>query len=294
MRRAAFALPLVVLAGCSLFTSLEDFDGDGTGEADAATPDGLATANDSGTTPGTDGSADADASAPTTPSETYRAAVLADQPIAYFRFEETSGTSLKDETNGHTGTAFGSPTLTASGLFGPTDGIELPADSKAHVRVDGTDVRFAGSMSKFTVEAWVFPTKFQDYQWIASTEEPFAPRSGWSIFASSTATASYEAWATELRALYLSAKPLVLGKWQHVVFTYNGIVLTGYVDGVKVQTTEYTTTMPDIGQLTFGCRLINGNPSECLQGWKLDEIALYSDALTVQRVKAHYDLGAPK
>jgi hypothetical protein len=42
----------------------------------------------------------------------------------------------------------------------------------------------------------------------------------------------------------------------------------------------------------WGCRLDNNVPAECLDGWLLDEIAVYDHVLTANRVKVHHDLGS--
>lgn len=293
MRRALGLTVLAAFAACS----------PSYGESDRGDPDS-GVRSDSGDVPNGDGGSGNDAGSgidggpdsapPTSRSALYAAAVLADQPLAFFRFEETTGDKLKDEVGSHEGTAFGPPNLVAPGLFGATDGMQLPQGSKAHVRVSGTDARFT-STQKFTIEAWVYPKLFSNYQWIVSTEQTASPRNGWSVFGNSGAGSSFELWnADGALSLYMTAKPLVVDKWQHLVFTYNGFVLAGYLDGIKIQSVNVTLTFPDTGDLTFGCRLINGAPNECLEGWSLDEIAFYGAPLTEQRIKAHYDLGAPK
>ena len=69
-------------------------------------------------TPG-DAPADASADSPAdAPSSVYRAAVLADSPLAYWRLGETSGTVAHDETgNGHDGTYVGGVTLGQPGAL---------------------------------------------------------------------------------------------------------------------------------------------------------------------------------
>jgi len=289
MRRALLAAAFAVLAGCSLFTS---FSGLENGDAVDASADAMAT-NDGGTT--TDTGAPIDAGGDSTPSrsETYREAVMADNPIAYFRFEEASGTTTKDETGKHNATLMFSPNLAAPGLFGTTDGIELPKGSQSYVKVDGTDVRFPG-VAPFTIEVWVHPAVFRDWQWIASTEATLSPRGGWSVFTTVDGYASYELWPVNGRSIVLNTKPLVLDKWQHLVFTYSGAVLTGWVDGMKAEAQPTNGSADDVGALTFGCRIGDGTAIQCLDGWRLDEIALYAAVLPEARITEHYVLGAPK
>lgn len=290
MRRVVLATAL--LSGCSLVTPFRDFENGGGEDAsvDAAIEGSVesdaSTANDTGAT-------DAGADGTLSPSQIYRAAIMADDPIAYFRFEETSGTTTKDETGKHTATLMFAPNLAAPGLFGATDGIEFPKDSQSYVKVDGTDTRFP-STTPFTIEVWVHPALFRDWQWIASTEATLSPRGGWSVFATANGYASYEQWPSNGRNLVLDGRPLVLDKWQHVVFTYSGAVLAGWIDGVKAESTPTVSPGDDVGALTFGCRIGDGTQIQCLDGWRLDEIALYSAVLPDARIIEHYALGAPK
>jgi hypothetical protein len=290
MRRAIGLTVLVLLAGCSLFTSLEDYDGDGAGGGPDASPSDAPVGPSDADAPA-DGGESADGGPDR--SARYRAAIMADSPIAYFRFEEESGTTTKDEVGTHVATLVFAPTLGAPGLFGGKGAIAFPVASKAHLTVSGDDLRYAG-IASFTIEAWVFPVVFKDYQWILSTESEASPRSGWSIFTNAAATPAFENWPGNTRSLYVDNAPLILDKWQHLAFTYNGGVVTAYVDGGKKKTYPSTTPLPDVGTLTIGCRYGDGDVAQCLDGWRADEIAFYSAPLTEQRIGEHYALGAPK
>lgn len=114
------------------------------------------------------------------------------------------------------------------------------------------------------------------------------------VLASAGGVAAYESWPGNLRSTHLQASPLVLSKWQHLAFTYNGAVLVAYINGVKKETVPSTDGLPDIGSVAIGCRYYDGSVSQCLDGWRVDELAFYGAPLTEQRIKAHYDLGVPK
>jgi hypothetical protein len=290
MRRLGVTLlaALSALAGCSLFTSFRQFeDGD---SADAGTADGTSTTD---TATPTDASQEG---GPPTRSDQYRAAVLADDPIVYLRLDEKSGVKAADQTGKHDAFFVRSPMLGRPGLFADDDAIELGVGSDAHVTISGTDTRFAGAVP-FTFEAWVMPQTFANWQWIATTEQTSAPRAGWSVLVNANAVPAYEAWngtGTIARAVYLGAKPLAMGAWQHVVFTYDLAVLTGYVDGSPIATSNTTAAGPNAGALMVGCRTIDGNLDSCLDGWRIDEIALYAKALSHARVAEHFTLGRPQ
>src|SRR6185295_9484736 len=115
----AYVLGLsAALASCSLFSlsgfSAGDDETRAPGDGDAGT-----NANDAGSD-GAKGD-DADTQVNLDPSETnatrYRDAVMSDTPLAYFRFEETSGATAKDETGAHDGTWLTTPMFAANGAF---------------------------------------------------------------------------------------------------------------------------------------------------------------------------------
>jgi hypothetical protein len=278
MRRAALAIPsALALAGCISVASLTN------GPA-LATEDGG---------PGADGSLEGGSAR----AELYRDAVLADSPLGFWRFEESAGTTAKDETGGHPGTYKLSPTLGSPGLFPGTRAIELPDQSNAHVEVPGTSFTFGG-LAPYSVEVWVKPAGFANYRWIAGTETT-PPRIGWSVLSDATGEVLYEVWRpndagpAEVRSLS-SNKALAIGRFQHVVVTYNGAVMKTYMDGALASSNPVSRDAPDTGTLVLGCRRNNdGTFLNGLDGWSLDEVAIYGAPLTDERIRAHYELGKP-
>lgn len=83
------------------------------------------------------------------------------------------------------------------------------------------------------------------------------------------------------------------GNWHHVVETYNGTSITLYIDGVALpaQTATRTTVVNATG-FTIGAVSTAGdaNSGFSLLG-SIDEVSLYSTALTGATVSAHYGLG---
>lgn len=244
-----------------------------------------------------DGSDGNDASADSSRAEIYRSAILADTPIAYWRFEETSGAAAKDEMAAFPGTFVLSPTLGRPGLFGSAGAIELPSSSSAHVEATGAALGFPG-VAACTIEVWVKPAVFRDYQWIGGTET-FPPRSGWSLFADAKGEVHYEVYRPEdgsvgaVRSIGTN-RTLALGRFQHVVVTFNGQAMKTFIDGTSATVDDAPQAAPPASILRLGCRKSNaGDLVHCLDGWSLDEIALYDHPLTEEQVAAHYALGKP-
>src|SRR5262245_36382675 len=94
----------------------------------------------------------------------YPELILADHPVAYWRFEEVGaeGTIVPDEvgTFGFDGTYSGTPAA----------GIPLVRDSASALRIDGDNdgavmgsiLSFAGGEDSYSVEAWIQPEQHVD------------------------------------------------------------------------------------------------------------------------------------
>lgn len=291
VRRSALLVVLVAsFAGCISLASLSN----GAGGSSAGEPDAP-----SDGPPGTDrgDGASADHATGGGRADLYRAAVLQDSPIGYWRFDETEGTAAKDEMGEHPGVYTYAPTLGRPGLFGSTGAVELPESSHAHVAVPGDAFSFAG-LVPYTVEVWVKPRVFSNYQIIASTESS-PPRNGWSVFATDDGKVNYEVWrpndggSQEVRSLTSGGTVLSLDRFQHVVATFNGDIMKLYVDGVLAKSNPAPSAAVDTEGLILGCRRSSGDVVNCLNGWVLDEAAIYDFPLTSERVLAHFQLGEP-
>jgi hypothetical protein len=228
----------------------------------------------------------------------YAAEVLADSPIAYWRMDETSGTTMVDSSgNGRDGTYSNTPTLGATSL--------LPANGGTAVGFNGSDeyatVAHNSALNgsgAFTFEAWLKvdnPTADALYV-IADKTAVGSSNAQWSVWydnrvsrgspkrlaffcANSTAQLDWNDCATQVAA------------GGHVVCTVNGPgaaqTVKMYWNGseVAVRTNanfgwSATTLAVSIARLGSGAFYLGGT---------LDEVALYSTALSSTRVLAHYN-----
>lgn len=235
---------------------------------------------------------------PRTRAEQYGDAVLADNPIAYWRFDEKNGVVARDETKRYPGRYQNGPTLDVPGIFGAGGAIQIAMGSTGHVAVPGDALKLAGT-SPFSIEVWILPRLFADYEWIAGTERgPSQARLGWSLLVNAQAAPSFEAWepndaggSTQVRGFSLGAQAVVLDAWQHLVVTYDGTMHVGYVNGVVKFSEPWSAPITAANELLWGCRRGDTGLIHCLDGWRLDEAAIYGSALSAARVSAHYDLG---
>lgn len=294
-RLLTFAAVPLVLAACSLLTSVDGFTG---GE----NPDGGAGAKDADveTSSSLDGEAGFDAPPPSDPRfAAYGRAVLDDQPIAFWRLEETAVPVAKDERGLHDATYRNAPLLGEPGIVGGR-AMRMPAGKRAHFTQDDAIFRFVG-VHPYTVELWVKLEILTPYQWLGGTEGPIGPRSGWSLFVEQVGTTAYEVWGPPLsdggnelrRALYQTAAPVVTGRFEHIVMVFDNLGASLWLDGVVRGGAATTVVAPDTGTLMFGCRRTPGDLTACVENGVLDEVAIYDHPLSEARVLAHYQLGKP-
>lgn len=236
-------------------------------------------ANDGATAEtGTDATADA-------PASVYRAAVLADTPVGYWRLDETTGTTAHDESgNGRDATYVGAFTLGQPGALAgdPDPAVQLDG---ATGEVDvGSVFDFAPSLP-FSFEAWVKPTTIDaTYRHVVTKMQytsTFFPLDGtYVVFVQGSPTLGFERWADAGTELAVESTTFTaVGTWAHVVATFDGTTGTLYVNGASVAA---GTSLGGIAANSIP--LAWGN----LFAGSIDEVAVYDHALAQARVTAHY------
>jgi hypothetical protein len=228
-----------------------------------------------------------------TPSR-YRDAVLADEPVSYWRLGSDIGLVARDLVGGRNGTYMGGITLGQAGAIARDPDPAAMFDGRSgYISVSPYSASlFSGSVS---VEAWVklFDNNEQQNNIIAtgSTEQ-----SGWKLaldLRNGRPTLWWEigdGHPSHYHVYNQAIYPLV-GQWYHVVATFDGQTQTlgAYLNGEAlpgVLTIDGALHSDDaalqIGQSTRKGAFFNG---------LLDEVAVYDVALTAEQVKAHYAAG---
>jgi hypothetical protein len=218
-------------------------------------------------------------------SSPYSNAVLSDGPSGYWRLGETSGTTANDASGGDPGTYKNGALLGQASL--------LPADSaNRSVRFDGTNdfvnIPSSSSLSpasKVSVEAWIKPNALPttgNFASVASKPESYSiqfngPRLEFTIMQAKTR-----------RRLQAPAGAIAVGQAYHVLGTYDGTTQRLYVNGTEVAGAALTgaittnTNALDIASWSEGTEAFNGT---------IDDVAVYTSALSAARVAAHYEAG---
>lgn len=215
----------------------------------------------------------------------YSAAVLADNPVGYWRLGESSGTTATDETGTNAGT------YTGTGVTYGVTGL-LTGDSNTAVTLDGA----AGAVTmgdpvslqptNLSVEAWV--------QW-TSTNAPmriFRKRTfGYMMWLSAgqVSFGFFDSGAT-FHQVDSAATAYNDGLRHYFVGTYDGTALVLYVDGSQVATNSPAVAISyggggsAIGQ--------DGDVGSSFLAATVDEVAVYPTALSSTRIAAHYTAGS--
>jgi hypothetical protein len=146
--------------------------------------------------------------------------------------------------------------------------------------------------AQFTVEAWVnvpaYPRGSDPRRWIFSKNGNEGTPGHFSLLINATAVHAYLniGGADGNQQAYSPAGVLKLNQWQHLAMTYDGIELRVYVDGVQVASKRVDKPRtPGRGPLAIGRR---DDYMRYYQG-AVDDVRLYSRALTAEELKAHFE-----
>jgi hypothetical protein len=207
----------------------------------------------------------------------YAAQVIADSPVAYWRLGEASGNYIDSVGSEHLTPGGTAATRNITGA--------IAGDINGAISLNGGYGTSSSALnpwgSDFTVEAWAYFSA-TGYRAFAST---YATTEGFRLGHSFD---SWAFWCTENggAASITDADTAVLDAWYHVAVTRVGSLFTLYVNGVSRGTSSGAYVTPTAGGFRLG---VAGN--DWLYG--VDELAVYSTALTAAQVLNHYNLGKP-
>lgn len=228
----------------------------------------------------------------------YQGAVRTDDPVAWWRQGEPSGTTMTDASgNGRNGTY-----NTAGVTYGIAGAV--PADADTAVSFNGTTGYASvpdnnvfspqvGTSGAISVEAWVKLTSLppaggEDRAAIVTKSANSNYEYG--LYAYSDGRVGFQLWRSAGTTHSLAVGGSIpLNQWVHVAGTYkNGVATKAYLNGTEVgsSTTFSGSTTNGTGSVSIG-RRHNG---QYLPG-SVDEPAIYNVALTPDRVTKHFHGG---
>jgi hypothetical protein len=232
---------------------------------------------------------------PTPPPSSYSGTVLADAPVAYYRMNETSGTTAADSSgHGYNGTYGSSVALGGAGLVPGDTAPTFPGGTASAATVLRSSANTAlaptGAMS---AEFWVNVPATVSATQILFTQS-FANGNAYQPVYISLDNGSPAYFTLQINTSggVLAAYPAaVLGAKNHVVLTWTGTTLTAYVNGVASSGGTGSGSLVNYASPYTGFTV--GGPVDAHTGFSgsLGEFALYNTALSAARVQAHYNAG---
>ncbi len=207
----------------------------------------------------------------------YRAAVLADAPLAYWTLDEASGTVAADHSpNGRTGTLAGGVTLGAAAPF------SSPANTAAVLDATGTLTAQVPGTARL-VEFWVRPSQ-RVQQTFVTFGNPAA--SGWSVGLSGSRTSRSQRRRlvfTSGGRVVSSRVTLAIGAWSMVSVSWGpGSLIRFTVNGRSVTRNAWYSVIPPS---TNALSTFKAGPGAGTGDTAVDEVALYASR---PDAKAHY------
>ncbi len=228
----------------------------------------------------------------------YPTTILADNPIAYYRLEETSGTTAYDSSA--SGQFPGAYNFSADGIYPMLGQAGIDTNSILLSAADPSSVTAGyypafNQQAPFSFEIWARPTSISatDYRCPIGNFSGWgtATQSGWYVY--QTPTPASFAFITQPAGIWISQAMTPLS-WYHLVGTYDGTNSASfYINGVLVGTQNATgfvaNNVNNSDANTFGIGQ-RGDGNEFFDG-NLDEVAYYTNALTAAQVLNHYQAG---
>jgi len=235
----------------------------------------------------------------------YAAAVIADDPVGYWRLGEASGPTALDSWGTNNGNYFGTETFGLSGALArdANMSVDFAGNGGSLVRVP-YNPGFNGGLDpngSWTVELWVRPdldaaTEGGLFAVPVASVDLTQNRSGYFFLEQP------DGWQLRLGngSGYLSGWNGAAGSvggvaqantWYHLVGQYDGAAGNGYVyiNGVQVKSAA-VVGLANNAAATFN---IGDRGDGAPFAGRVDEVAVYSGVLSASRIAAHYYAGQP-
>lgn len=227
----------------------------------------------------------------------YSDAVLADGPLAYYRLAETAGPTATDEMGNYDG-IYGSSVAFSQVPAKQIDGTSITDANSAGgtVAIPANAIALPAGSYGFTIEAWVNvagtatkPILGGRKTATANTVLDFCIGSNGVSGGSGELTALVRDDGKSGLSSLLTGVIINDGLWHHTALVLTDTDLTIYLDGASIASQSHSMVnalTPDNSY--FG--------REARNGWLftggMDELAIYSKALTALEILNHYDAAA--
>jgi hypothetical protein len=207
-------------------------------------------------------------------------------PEAYWKFDETSGTTATDSVTGLVGNYTGTPTQTASSPVPPITYPDPECLGFNGINQCVTIPSF-GSFTNMSVSVWVNRSGTTGTrQSIVSYKEGNGVNQGFVLCLNENGSSEYPRIYVQVNGSWMNAEQAVAvpqGTWTHLVGTYDGSTIQLYVNGTLAATTAAAGAMTNGG--TQNC-VIGARADSSLYPYPglIDDVRIYSRALSANEV----------
>jgi large repetitive protein len=228
---------------------------------------------------------------PPVPADSYGARVYNDSPDLYWRLGETAGSVAADSgVSGNTGTYYGGVT---KGVTGALSGTTNPAASfNGSNGLVASNTQFSNPLV-YSLELWFNSTTNSGGKLIGFGSSPNGTTSGSydrHVYLQDDGKLVFGVWTGQTNTITTPGS-YTDGLWHHVVATQSGSGLKLFVDGQLSGTNPQTQAQAYDGYWRVGGDTTWGSSSAFVNA-RIDEVAVYSSALSADTVAAHYALGS--
>ena len=229
----------------------------------------------------------------------YPDTIKADNPIAYYRMEDPIVSStVADSSASGAYTAYA--TYDDSGtwpLFGQpgvgSNSVSLHLAGQATMPyISVPYIADLNPTGPFTLEAWVRPTSLGAAGDWRSPVGCFSgwgvtPYAGWFFYQSPAPGASW-VWVEQGGGIWVGSVPVRKNKWDHLVASFDGTTVNFWVNGVWSGSANAAGSPVNANSpFCIGQR----GDSACFFDGNVDEVAIYTTALSTNQIQLHYQVG---
>jgi hypothetical protein len=228
----------------------------------------------------------------------YRKLILADNPVAYYRMNDLSGSTLTHDTYGANGTLVNGPTLGVAGPAGMSGDKAIRFANNAGQNQYANLGNVYNGLPGISVECWV---KFASISGDARIVDKFWNGSvrSFSLGFDSANNKFFWLVATDTNnnnSGYLAGSTTpVIGTWYHLCGTWDsaGAVTYLYVNAVRENSTFLTGNVTGTNTANLSISTMNyaGSYMQFTDG-TIDEVAIYNYRLPIAKIAAHYTAGS--
>lgn len=224
---------------------------------------------------------------PAPPSDTYGSAVYKSVPDFYWRLNETAGSVARDAMGAINGNISGGYTLGAAGAISGQ-----PNDTSVSLDGSSGTITAASTVSNpttYSEELWFNTTTTRGGKLVGMGNQPTGNSSSYDrhVWMLNNGKLRSGVWTGQQNVIE-SPEPYNDGAWHHMVATQDRDGMRLFVDGELVGTNPQNKAQDYTGYWRVGGDTHWGDADSQWFDGRIDEVAIYSRALPLVEVQAHF------